>query len=143
MMIRPPVVSRALTAIAVASVALFACNRPRWDTPVQAYLSYSRALQKGDANTAWDALSQASQKAFEQKAKAVNEASGGNIPEAPKTLMLSGSASTAPIREVKLVKEEGNVATVSVVPEEGPAKDVRMVKEAGGWKLDVSEMLQN
>lgn len=139
--ITPRIVKRALLASTVGLLTLLACNRPNWDTPVAAYLSISRALQKGDVKLAWSGLSQPTRQVLEHRADEIQQTAGGERPD-PAALMLGGTPTSAQVREVKVVKEEGNVATLSVVPVNGPAQDVRMVKEQEGWKLDLSGMLQ-
>lgn len=136
--------ARALLHVALAfGVALVVgCNRPRWDTPIDAYKSFARALEKGERNTAWNALSSESRKIVEARSKAVSQASGGAIQDDPQLLVFGGNFTASPIDEVKVVKQEGDVATLSVSPRGGQAREVRMVKEGEAWKLDVSELLK-
>ena len=128
-----------LIALAVSATG---CNRPDFTHPVAAYISLARALQKGDLKTAWNAISTETRTRLEERAKAISAGSGGALREEPASLFFGGSEDSRPLKEVKLLREEGNVAVLSVVPEEGPPREVRMVKEKDGWKLDASPDLQ-
>lgn len=139
MVARPTHASFLIIALALT----FACNRPNWADPVNAYLSFARAVQKSDVKTAWGALSAESQKLLTERSKEISTASGGSVAEEPAALFFALRPSAPPVKEVKLVKEEGNVAFLSVVPEQGPAQEVRMVREESGWKLDVSGLLRD
>lgn len=129
-----------LPLIAVAALC-WGCNRPNWDTPVSAYLSYARALEKKDVKTAWGALSTETRKVLEARSAEVTKISGGAVKDVPEALFFGGNFATEPVKEVSLVKQEGNVAFVSVVPQQGDPREVRMINEGGAWKLDVSERL--
>lgn len=130
-----------LPLIAMVAV-LSGCNRPNWDTPVSAYLSYARALEKRDVKTAWGALSTETRKVLEARSAEVTKVSGGAVKDMPEALFFGGNFATEPVKEVSLVKQDGNVALLSVVPREGDPREVRMVNEGGAWKLDVSERLK-
>ncbi|MBX5484961.1 MAG: hypothetical protein IRZ16_24350 [Myxococcaceae bacterium] len=110
---------------------------------MSAYISFSNALRKGEVNTAWSALSAESQKILTARAKAIADASDGGMSDNPKTLLVSGTGTAPDLKEVTLLRQQGNEAWVSVVPSEGSAREVRMVKESDGWKLDVSDLLED
>lgn len=132
-----------LLPLILLSALTWGCNRPKWDTPVDAYLSYARALEKKDVKTAWTALSSQTRETLKERSAEVSRVSGGAVKDMPEALFFGGNFATEPVKEVSLVKQEGSVALVSVVPRQGSAREVRMVKEDGGWKLDVSEMLRH
>ena len=131
-----------LLVVAAAS-ALAGCNRPRFDNPLDAYRSIARAVQKGEANVAWGALSEGSRNILEQRARAISADSGGAVGEDARMLFFGSGVQPPMAQELALVSQEGDVALLSVKPEEGPAREVRMVREAGGWKLDVSQLLKD
>lgn len=137
--------SRALiVASALAALTGFsACNRPDWTTPVKAYLSFANALKKGEAKVAWGALSERSKQRLTERSKVIAAVSDGGMSPKPELLLFAGGGTAQEMSEVKLIREEGKDAVLSVVPVEGPAVEVRMVRESDGWKLDVSEMLKD
>lgn len=108
---------------------------------MNAYLSFARAVQKSEYDAAWKALSEESQKLLTERAKKISSSAAGSVAEQPAALFF-GAPGAPPVKEVKLVKEEGNVAYLNVVPEQGPAQEVRMVREQGAWKLDVSGLMK-
>ena len=123
------------------AVALLACNRPKWDTPTDAYMSFARAIKKQDSRTAWSGLSTESKQALEARAKAISESTGGAVRPAPQPLFFGGGFEAPPVRSVKLLSQEGKEARLAVVSEGGAEKEVRMVREEEGWRLDVTDML--
>lgn len=132
---------RAFGLVAVA-VLLTACNRPNWETPVSAYTSFSRAVEKRDINTAWNALSPQTKKILEERSKEIHVASDGGVVNSPKIAFFSGPQTAPAVKEITVVRQEGNEATLSVVPQEGPATEVRMVRDdTGAWKIDLSDKL--
>lgn len=132
---------RVMLLISALAVASLACNRPKWDTPVDAYLSFVRAMQKGDSKTAWYGLSTESKQALEARAKEISEATGGAVRASPQPLFFGGGFEAPPVRSVQLVSQEGKAAKLSVVAEGGTEREIRMVQEQEGWRLDVTEML--
>ena len=129
--------------VAVACLALIGCNRPTWSTPDGAYALLVGAVKKGDYKVAWDALSEASKRAIEERSKALAAASGGALEDDPQALFFGSGEQPQPAQKIEVVREEGEVAVISVTPDEGPPRDLRMVKESGGWKLDVSDLLKD
>lgn len=130
---------RALAPIAVVALLLAACNRPRWDTPVDAYLSFARAVQKGEFDVAYGGLSEATRGAMAARAKEISQASGGAVRDDPVALFFVEAARAPQVTEVKLAKLEGTAAVVSASAD-GQSQQVRMVREQGGWHLDVPEV---
>jgi hypothetical protein len=125
----------------LACLALLAvtpsCNRPRFDSPKEAYLSFTRALQKGDVAVAYGVLSADTRKELERRAKDISDASGGAVPNNPTSLFVNISQRAPSVTEVKVLKEEGKTAVLSVSAGE-KVQQVRMVKEEAGWKLDLA-----
>jgi hypothetical protein len=117
------------------------CNRPRFDTPVNAYTSFHRFAQRGELKAAYAALSQPTQRVLEERAQAVSKASGGSVKADPVAFFFANVPPPADVTQVTLSGEEGDVATVSVVSSKGKS-EVRMVREPSGWKVDLTESLQ-
>jgi hypothetical protein len=130
-----------LLALAFA-VSATGCRRPDFTRPVESYLSLTRALQKGDAQTAWNGLSHNTQRILEERSKQISTESGGAVREDPAALFFGAGYERKPVKEVKILREEGNEATLSVVPEQGSPHEVRMVREDGRWKLDAGGALE-
>jgi hypothetical protein len=131
-----------ILAVALA-ICASGCRRQSFDTPVDAYLSIARALQKGEGKVAWNALSSRTQELLQARARALSEESGGAVREEPAALFFGASYDRAPVKEVRVVRQEGDMAVLAVVPEEGEVREVRMVREADGWKLDATDLLTN
>ncbi len=127
--------------VLLIAVTLLACNRPTWDTPTDAYMSFARAIQKQDSRTAWTGLSEESRKALEERAQVISEATGGAVRAAPQPLFFGGGFETPPVRSVKLLSQDGMQARLAVVSEGGTEREVRMVREKEGWRLDVTDLL--
>ena len=125
----------------LACLALLAvtpsCNRPSFDTPTEAYLSFTRALQKGDVSVAYGVLSSESREKLEQRAKEISNASGGAVPSNPTALLVNISQRAPSVTEVKVLKEEGKTAVLSIAAGE-KVQQVRMVREGAAWKLDLA-----
>src|SRR5258707_752786 len=65
---------------------LAACEKPRGNSPVDAYTSFSKAAQRGDYKTAYAALSQQTQKRSAARSKETSSASAGAIKDDPAAL---------------------------------------------------------
>jgi hypothetical protein len=117
------------------------CNRPSYDTPVKAYQTFHRSVQRREAKTAYGSLSKATQDALQARAQAVAQASGGAVKADPVALFFANVPPPADVTEVTLLSEEGDVAKVSVVSSTGKSQ-VQMVHEPSGWKVDLTESLQ-
>lgn len=128
---------------AALGLSLVGCNRPTWSTPDRAYASVARAAQKGEYDTAWSGLSDASRKGLEERSKRLAAAAGGALEDDPRALFFASSPPPPPVGEIKVVRQEEAVALLAVAAEGAPPREVRMVKEAGGWKLDMSEALED
>jgi hypothetical protein len=122
-------------------MALGGCNRPSYETPVKAYQTFHRAAQRGESKEAWSALSKPTQEALQARAETVAQASGGAVKADPVAFFFANVPPPADVTEVTLLSEDGEVAKVSVVSSTGKSQ-VRMVREPSGWKVDLTESLQ-
>ncbi|MBF5044726.1 hypothetical protein FGE12_20165 [Aggregicoccus sp. 17bor-14] len=130
-----------LLVLALAGSALTGCHRPRFDTPVDAYRSFHRLVQRGELAQAYDVLSTPTREALARRAHALAEASGGSVKDDPVALFFSNVSRPADVSEVTLAGEQGDAATLHVVSS-GAARTVRMVREPSGWRVDLSEVLK-
>jgi hypothetical protein len=117
-----------------------ACNA-RSETPVEAYKSFVRAVQKGDSKTAFAALSNQAQSRLRQRAKEISAASEGAVKDEPEALLIPPSAPREALSEVKLERQEGNRAVINAAA--GNRLQVPMVRESGAWKIDLSEFINS
>jgi hypothetical protein len=134
---------RLLPAIPLLLVllALGGCNRPSYETPVKSYRTFHRAVQYGELKTAYASLSQSTQEALQARARTVADASGGAVKADPVAFFFANVPLPADVTDVSLLSEEGDVARVVVVSSAGKS-EVRMVRELSGWKLDLTQSLQ-
>ena len=130
-----------LLVLALAATLPAGCNRPRFDTPTDAYRSFHRHAQKEELAQAYEALSTPTREALAARAKAVAEASGGSVKDDPVALFFSNVSRPADVAEVTLASEQGDAATLSVLSS-GERRTVRMVRESTGWKVDLSQALK-
>lgn len=122
-------------------MALGGCNRPSYETPVKAYQTFHRAVQQGKSKEAWSSLSTPTQEALQVRAETVAQASGGAVKADPVAFFFANVPPPADVTGVTLLSEEGKVAKVSVVSSTGKSQ-VRMAREPSGWKVDLTESLQ-
>ena len=132
--------SSALPLLVLALLALGACNRPSYESPVKAYNTFLRAVQRDDEKTAYASLSQATQEALKARAQAVAQASGNVVKPEPAAFFFANVPPPTDVKEVSLASEQGEVASVSVVSSSGKS-EVRMTREASGWKVDLTQSL--
>jgi hypothetical protein len=118
--------------------ALPGCRAPRFDTPETAYASFSSALLHHEYKTAYDALSTETRKAIEAKSKEISTTSGGAVADEPTQLAFGTGSKPSAITEIKVVRQEGDAATVSVTAG-GHTSEQKLVKEGAAWKVDLSE----
>ncbi len=124
----------------LAGLSLGACAKSHADSPVEAYTSFSRAIQRGDYKAAYAALSQQTQNVLEAKTKEVSAASGSAIKDDPAAMAFSGTPRPDPLTEVKLVRQDGDRAVLGVAS--GTRfEQVAMVHEQSGWKVDLTDRL--
>ncbi|MHB8877898.1 MAG: nuclear transport factor 2 family protein [Myxococcaceae bacterium] len=127
-----------LPALLLLVVVAAACKGPRWDTPEAAYATFAQAMMRGEAKLAYEALSASTHKAIEERSKELSAASGGAIRDDPVLLTFATGVKPRLVTEVKVVKVEGDTATVTVTAG-GQTQEQRMVKEGGRWRVDLSE----
>jgi hypothetical protein len=123
-----------------AALLLGACSQPRFDTPVVAYQSFHRLVQRQEYEQAWQALSEPSRQALAARSRALSEASQGGVKDDPMAFFFTNAARVPDVTDVTLLSEEGERATVRVLTAAG-ASEVRMVREPSGWRLDLTGSL--
>jgi hypothetical protein len=123
-------------------LALGGCNRPRFDTPQNAYTSFHRLVQRREFEKAYNALSKPTQEALTTRVQAVAQASGGAVKPEPQALFFANVAPVSDVTGVTLLREEGDVAMLRVLSSSNHSSEVRMVREASGWKVDLAASLQ-
>ena len=122
----------------LAALSLAACDKARGGSPMDAYLSFSRAAQRGDAKAAYALLSSGTQQKLAARAKEISAASGGAIKDDPAALAFSGAPRSDPLSEVKLLSQAGERATLEVKGG-GRTAQLTMLKEKSGWKVDLGD----
>jgi uncharacterized lipoprotein len=135
----PPTLERRTAVVVALCFALGPGCDARSDTPVEAYKSFVKAIQKGEVKTAFGGLSQQTQSTLRQRAKELSTASGGAIKDEPEALLLAPGAPRESLSEVKLERQDGNRAVV--VAAAGNRQAVPMVREGSAWKLDLAEFI--
>ncbi|MET0405099.1 MAG: hypothetical protein ABW123_21975 [Cystobacter sp.] len=135
---RPPFV---ISLLLLAMPTLVGCNRPSYETPVRAYQTFVRAVQRGDDKTAYASLSQATQEALQVRAQGVAQASSGTVKADAAAFFFANVVPPPDVTEVSLAAETGDTAQVNVVFS-NDRKQVRMVRETSGWKIDLTQSLQ-
>ncbi|RKH57919.1 hypothetical protein [Corallococcus llansteffanensis] len=125
------------TWLLFALLALGGCNRLQPDSPVGAYQTFHRHVQRGELPKAYAGLSQPTQQVLKARAQQVSDASGGMVKPEPLALFFANVPAPPDVQEVTLLRQEGDEATV-VVRSAGRSGEVRMVREPSGWKVDFS-----
>jgi hypothetical protein len=125
-----------------ALISLAACDQSRAESSVDAYISFSKAVQRGDSKAAYATLSQETQKKLAAKAKEVSAASGGAIKDDPPALVFSGAPRSDSLTEVKLLRQSGDRAVLAVSGG-GRSYEVEMVREHNGWKVDLTDKMND
>ena len=113
-----------------------ACSAPRPDTPIDAYLAFTRAAEAGDARTAFAALTEESRKALEARAAAAKP-----LKAEAADFFLARAERPQPPKEVTVVEETGDRAAVRVTPAQGTPQTVRLRKEGAAWRVDAMPFL--
>lgn len=122
-------------------LVLSGCNVPRYDTPQSAYRSFHRLVQKGEAQKAYDVLSQATRERLAARAQRVSEASQGAVARDPVALFFASTPTPPELKEVGLLRESGDVAVLRVItPQE--TSEVQMVREPQGWRVNLLAHLE-
>ncbi len=122
----------------LAALSLAACDKTRGGSPVDAYMSFSRDVQRGDAKAAYALLSSRTQQKLAARAKEISASSGGAIKDDPAALAFSGALRPDPLSEVRLLSEAGDRATLEVKAG-GRTARLTMLKEKSGWKVDLGD----
>jgi hypothetical protein len=130
-----------MSLLLLAVPTLGGCNRPSYETPVRAYQTFVRAVQRGDDKTAYSALSQSTQQALQVRAQTAAQASSGAVKADPSAFFFANVVPPPDVTEVTLAGETGDTAQVNVVFS-NVKKQVRMVRETSGWKIDLTQSLQ-
>ncbi|RKG92233.1 hypothetical protein [Corallococcus terminator] len=125
------------TWLLFALFALGGCNRLQPDSPVGAYQTFHRHVQRGELPKAYAVLSQPTQTNLKAQAQKVSDASGGMVKPEPLALFFANVPVPPDVQEVSLLRQEGDEATL-VVRSAGRSGEVRMVREPSGWKVDLS-----
>jgi len=118
------------------------CGKARLDNPVDAYTSFSRAVQKGEYKAAFASLSSETQRLLEERADQISQAAAGAIRDDPAALTFSTPGRPEPLIEVKLMSEDGNRATV-IASSSSVSEQIQMVREQAGWKVDLSDAIRS
>jgi len=108
---------------------------------VDAYLSFSKAARKGDAKTAFNGLTDASRKAVEERARVASQAGGKATDAAAPAWFLSLGGRIEPVEKVELLSADAGTANVRVTTPSA-TEEVTLRKETGGWKVDITQMLE-
>jgi hypothetical protein len=127
--------SRRFPLIPLIPVLLLAgCKGQR--TPEEAYRSFAGALALRDAEKAFSMLSHPSQEAVRRLAEEASKESGGAVPPDPKRMLVSGDPAAKAIKSLKVEREAGGEAVLSVDDGSG-ARPVKMVRERFRWKVSL------
>jgi type IV secretory pathway VirB6-like protein len=118
------------------ALSLEGCEAPAAAAgPETAFSAFSDALRRGDARTAYDALSSSTHTAVEARARAISEASKGVIKNEPAALVFQSGVKPQAAGEVKLVRQDDASAVLAVG---SPPSEVHLLKENGRWVVDLS-----
>lgn len=131
----------AMSLCLLALLALVGCGRARSDSPESAYKDFHKAVRQQNYKSAYALLSKPTQDALQARAQTVAQASGGSVKADPLAFFFANVPPPADVTEVTLSSEEGDTARLNVVSSNGKSQ-VRMVREATGWKVDLTESLQ-
>ncbi len=129
------------TPLLLVLLALGGCNRLGPNTPEKSYTDFHTAVQYGEAKNAYALLSQPTQQALQARAKTVADASGGTVKADPVAFFFANVPTPADVTKVSLLSMEGDAARVEVISSTGKS-EVRMVREPSGWKVDLTQSLQ-
>ncbi|HEY7725368.1 MAG TPA: hypothetical protein VH880_08540 [Anaeromyxobacteraceae bacterium] len=123
----------------VPALLLSACV-PRDAPPDAAYRAFARAAAERDADEAWRLLSARTRAWMEARGRAAAAAAPGVVAASGPRLLLGDAAlATAPVREIEVLRREGDAAVLRVVDAAGAAAEVRMVREGGAWRVELAE----
>lgn len=114
-------------------------KQPPPDHPVDAYLAFARAAER-DPKSGYEALSKKSREVLAEKTKQLSDAADGSILNEPAYVFFGRPGKAPAIADVKLVEEQGDVATLKVTAG-GQVEDVKMVREDSRWRVDLTDKL--
>ncbi len=125
---------RRLLSLALLALALSACRRG--EGPVEAYRRFAAAARSGDAETAWNMLSERSRAALDARARELAARAPGVLPASGRDLLLGDQSARAPrLRSAVVVRESAGAAVVRVEDEAGGKGEVTLVREGGAWRV--------
>ncbi|MCY1081159.1 hypothetical protein [Archangium lansingense] len=131
----------AMSLLLLALLALGGCDRPSSLPPDKAYLVFLEHMRRQDEKKAYAFLSQPTQEALKSRAEAAAKASGGAVKADPVAFFFANVPLPPDVTGVSVLNEEGDVAVV-VVDSSNVKSQVRMVREPSGWKIDLTQSLQ-
>src|SRR4051794_40781430 len=99
-------------SLAVLSVASSGCRKP--NTPEQAYVLFTEAVERGDEKAAYEALSEKTRQDLQRRAEEISKASGGSVKADPAGLMFTFTGRPSGVTKVSMVSLEGDRAVVKV-----------------------------
>lgn len=129
-----------LPALCLLAAALVACPRPEPDHPTSAYQAFYRAAAAGEWPAVYAMLDGRSRRCLEWAADLLALQTG--VPEAAAFYLrqLQGQFQ-APLREIRLIREEGEQAELEVAAgscesqENCVRRRVRLLREDGRWRV--------
>ncbi len=95
------------------------CRQQRWDTPTEAYTSWAGTLRRGEWKAAWAGLSTPSRTKLENRIAALKSAAPAIGTGDPSTIAFAAGVKQRALKDVTLVKQEGDLAVVKVTPVDG------------------------
>lgn len=125
--------------LAVLVLLGVSCKPPQpTTTPETAYRAFNDALNKGNAKSAWSALSEATRSKIKERSKAISEASQGAIRDEPEAFLFQTRPGV--ITSVTAVKTDETTAVLQIASASG-TREVKLVKDSGTWFIDLSDQL--
>jgi len=124
--------------LALLAAALLAGCAPRDPPPDAVYRAFARATADHDAEAAWALLSASTRRWLEAGAAAAAARAPGVVAAAGPRLLLGDAASgVRPVKEIEILRQDGEQALLRVVDAGGAAAQVTLVREGGGWRLEI------
>lgn len=124
----------------LAILGISACELPTTADPVAAYLSFQKAAQGRNAQSAFAALSSATKEVTRHRSKAISTASGGVIKDDPIPMVMTSPLRRSETAKPRVSKTEKDTAWV-LIDENGRLSEVKLVLEQGKWKIDLTRWL--
>lgn len=135
---KPRSTPRLATWALVSLCAVLSCSSPspRAESPVEAYLSFVRAVGSGQTQVAHDLLSTETRRKLSELSALLSQASGGVVTHDPATLLFRSVPKPPRLKDARVVRLQEDRATLET-ESDAFKKEVQLVKEAGVWKLDL------